>query len=290
MVAIKRGALQKAGGARKRRRTTSVGIRAKYAPKTARANRSLIRSNASAINKIRRSLPVPLLCDWNQRNSILPSASTVDDPVTFVTNGRALTDFSQWRAVMRQSDVVNRKAQTRVLRMQINIRYSLLSSWWAQISLFIVTLRPDVTNRNYLGTNVLEVSQDYIANRLGAADDPVYESGIRLNPSVFKVWYSRNVTMSQGAFLVPPATVGADDFNGNPMTTYRKGQVTLKMRLNARNPRNAGSWKDIPFEDLPNYNKYILITCVSQQAAVGTTAASSVCIDTDLLCTTMNVS
>jgi len=290
MVAVKRGALQKAGGARKRRRTASVGTRAKYAAKNPRVNRSLIRGNAAAISKIRDLLPKPLICDWNQRNSIPCSPSTSANPVTFVTNGRALTDFSQWRAVLRTSDVVPRKAQTRVLRMQMNIRYSLNASWWTNISLFIVTLRKDVSSRNPLGTNVLEVDTDYIANRLGLADDPAFETGVRLNPAYFKVHYTRNVTMAQGGFLIPPTQIGGEDAVGNPMTTYRKGQVTLKMRMNVRNPRNAGSWRDLEFEDLPYYNRYYLLTCVTQQATVGTTAAASVIIDTDLLCTTMNAS
>lgn len=280
--------LSKAGRSRKSRKHSSVATRAKYQAPTARNQRKQILGNAKMIQHIRSQMPRNIYCDYQQLNSIVPEPSTNTNPVTFTTNGRALTAFNNWVAVMRESLVAANKSSTRIYRMQLNIRYTLQTSYWAQISLFIVTLRKDSSGRDFQGTNVLEYPSDFIGNIVGVANDPAYLQNIRLNSDVFRVHYARHVTLSGGNYLLPPVEFGGIPASGAPSSTWKKGQVNLKLNMNVRNPTTPQPWTAIPFENLSPYQRYYLITCVSQQAAPGTTPASSVVIDTDLLACTMN--
>lgn len=283
--------LRKAGGARKRRRTTSTTTKARYLPKTASANRSLIKSNARLLGRIRAQLPPAVHCDFEQRNSIvcfpgtnLPAAT----PTTFVTNGRALTNFADWTPCLRQSQVVNNKSSTTVYRMQMQIRYTLQQSYWAQISLFIVTLRRDAANREPTGTQILQEGIDYVSNRVGVSDDPLLQQNPVLNSSIYKVHYARHVTMTQGGYLESPANIGGNDVVANGQTTYRKGQVNIRMRLKVRNPRADIPWNQIPIAQLPHYNQYFLLTFCNQSAAAEATIADLAIIDTHMVCSTRN--
>lgn len=283
-------ALAKAGGRRRPRRRTNVVAKAKYLPKTARANRALIKSNALMLRQLKKQLPEPVFCDFQQLNSIQCEPSTVANPRTFTTNGRALTNFPDWQPCLRQSAVAIRKSSTRVYRMQMNIRYTLRSSYWAQCSLFIVTIRKDANIQDPTGTNILASNTDFITNQIGTGFDPGYFQNIRLNSARYKVHYARHVTLTQGSYTLPPVEdqTSLIPFAGNPMTTYKKGQVNLKMRMNVRVPATSLAWPNLTIEQLPYYQRYYLLTAVTQQAEPGTTPDASVIIDTDLLACTVN--
>lgn len=291
MVAVKRGSLRKAGGARKRRRSASVSTRARYGPKTARFNRSLIKSNAAQISRIRSLMPSPIFTDWQQRNSI----QCLDlDPIppgltnTFTTNGRALSNFADWENVLRQSSVVQAKSSTRVIRMAMQFRFTLQQSYWAQMSIFIVTLRKDASNREPTGLNPLLEGVDYVSNRLGVQDDPQLSVNPTLNSAIYKVHYARHVTMTQGGFLEPPAQIQNNDVVANGQTTYRKGQINMKMRMNVRNPRSNVPWTEIPIAQLPHYQQYFLLCFISQRGPDNSRPQDLCILDTNLISTCYN--
>ena len=288
MAVTKSNGLRKTRNTRKRRRSASVGLRARYAPKTARVNRSLIKGNARTIARLKALMPAPIHCDWQQLNTILCDTSTTQNPVTFTNNGRTLTDFGNWVNVLRQSQVVSAKSSTTVYRMSINFRVSLFQSYWAQVTIFVVTLRRDFANRNPEGTDILVLGGDYNGNRLTATPDPNFMQNIRLNPAIFKVHYCRNITLAQGGYGSPPTQIGGNDAVSNPFATYRKGQINIKPNIKVRNPRTTLPWTSVPIEQLPPGNKYYLITAVTQQSAIGANPRDCVTIDTDLLASTRN--
>lgn len=287
MVTVRKSSLSKKGGSRKRRRSASVSTRARYGPKTARFNRTLIKSNAASINRIKSLMPKPVFCDWEQRNSITafpaPTVPAGTGP-TFITNGRALTNFNDWEACLRQSSVVPEKSSTRVYRMQMQVRYTLQKSYWAQISFFIVSLRKDASNREPVGTNVLNEGTDFVSNRLGISDDPSLSQNPVLNPAIYKVHYARHVTMTQASYLETPSQLGTV----NGATTYRKGDVNIKMKLNVRNPRADISWRGVPIAQLPYYNQYFMLIFTNQEGPDGATTSDLALVDTHMICSTMN--
>lgn len=281
MPLVRYHGLRKAGRTRRTKRRASVATKAKYQAPTARNQRSQILGNARMIRAIKDQLPKPIMCDWLTRNSIQCEPSTDVNPVTFVTNGRELFNFPDWIPVMRQSEIVATKSSTRVYRMSMSIRYTLQASYWAQCSLFIVTLRKDFANRNPTGTNPLLVNEDYIANQLGVGPNPQGSQNIELNPSVFKVHYRRHVSMAKGPYANQPNEVANAAWTSNSQTTWKKGLVNIKMRVNVRNPRAGEPWKDMTqVDNLPYYHKYYLITAVTQEAEPGTPSPLSVIIDT----------
>lgn len=290
MVSTRFNPLKKAGQSRKRRRQTSVGTRAKWIRKTPSANRSLIKQNARVIRQIKANMPPPVRCDWQQLNTLLCVASTDEFASTVTTTGRKLTNFSGWRPVLRESLIVNNKSSTTIYRMNMNIRYTLQASYWAQISFFIVTLRKDSSNRDFDGQQVLVEGQDYIANRVGADAVNVqsFQQNARLNPNVFKVHYARHVSMAQGGYLEEPAQIQQNDVVSNSFGTYRKGQVNLKMRMKVRNPVGNLAWGNVTFEQLPYYQKYYIITLVNQACEPNIDATEAVVINCDTMFSTIN--
>ena len=286
--------LAKAGRTRRTKRRTSVATKAKYQAPTARNQRAQILGNARMIRHIKDQMPRNIYCDWEQLFQIFADPSTQANPVTFTTNGREITNFQNWSPCLRQSQIVPRKSSTRVYRITMNIRYTLQTSYWAQISLFVVTLKKDSNDRDFAGTAVLVTGNDYIANNVGPPPvppiqlDPGYSNNVQLNSDVFKVHYARHVTLSQGGYLLPPVEIGGVESQTNPATTFKKGQVNLKMKMNVRTPRTTLPWTQIDFEALPYYQRYYLITCVSQQNAIGAINTTGVRVDAHMHACTMN--
>lgn len=293
MPLVTKRPLKKAGGVRKRRRAASVLTRAKYVAKTPSNNRSLIRSNARMLASIRRNMPTPVRTDYQQLNTLLCVASSSGDPplpFSVTSQGRKLTNFSGWNSVMRQSLVVANKSSTTVYRMAINYRVTLQQSYWAQVSFFIVTLRKDSANRNFDGAQVLSEPFDYIANRVGADEQNVQQlqQNPRLNPAVFKVHHVHHMTLAQGGYLQDPTQFQGSDVVSNAFGTYRKGTVNLKMRLRVRNPVTQQNWTTIPFEQLPYYQKYYIITLCNQQSELDANPNNLVVTNVDTLISCVN--
>jgi len=280
--------LRKAGRTRRTKRRASVATKAKYQAPTARNQRSQILGNARMIRMIKDQLPKPIFCDWIRRESVVGDPSTDTNPVTFITDGRTLVNFSDWIPVMRQSSIVAAKSSTRIYRLSLSIRYTLQASYWAQVSLFVVTLRKDFTNRDPTGLNPLLVNEDYIANQLGVGANPQGSQNIELNSSVFKVVYRRHISMAKGPYGDQPNEVANSAWTSNTQTTFKKGQVNLKLKMNVRNPRSGEPWRDMVQDQLPYYHKYYLITAITQEAAPGTPARLGVVVDTLVHACTVN--
>lgn len=187
-----------------------------------------------------------------------------------------------WRQCLRQDEVVLEKTKTKVLRMQMNLRYTLAFSDWAQITLFVVTIRPDSANR-LINNSTLLIGNDYI-DSVGQSMNP------RVSSDLFKVHYTRNVTMSKNTFEGTPIVTqnGVPAFD--PSDTYRKGQVTIKMNHHIRNPTRTGPWKDMEIDQFSPNERYYLLAFFTQRAS--TLAQGQVRlgakVDYDALFTTMN--
>lgn len=269
-----------------RKRRTSVITKAKYQKPTARNQRKQILSNAVAIRTIRRLMPKPVYTDWQYSGTL--TALAPDDSFSETTRAvQLMSPFDPqnnqpfWFPVLRQDQNVVESSATRVLRMQINLRYRLGQSNWAQFTTFVVTLRKDATD---VVPNNLTKGEDYITN---SGDD----FNVRLNPAVFKVHYVRNVSLMYNAWVTRAATVGNNVFAGNPNTTYSKGQVNMKLGLNIRQPTQGLSWTGMDQSQFGPSQRYFLITFIVQQADASTAPLTDVAkLNFDALYTCYNAS
>lgn len=261
----------------KRRKTVSNATKIKYQAPTARNQRSQIMHNArrvSALSKI--VLRQRVWCDWQQQGT---TYAAIDTSGSYTTTWGVvpLTNFTGWFSVLRADQNVVESSRTFVKRMSINLRYSLNASSWAQYNVFLVTLRRDAASEDPVATNPVK-GPDYIESTEGF--------NIRLNPAKYKVHYARYLTLTENTlFTAPLATLTA----GDPRTTYSKGQVTIQPKMGVRVPAGrTNSWKDIPFTDLPYYQKYFLMVYIVQGQQQGVTTDSGARFDYDMLATTIN--
>lgn len=251
-----------------RKRRSSTTTRARYMPKTTRANRSLIKSNARDIRIIRRMIPPSVYCDFQYTNAYAPFLTDIPPGNYFniltadlmspkglpAQPGQAPPIL--WDACLRQDPNVLLSSQTLVKRMAINFRYSLGQSNWVQISNFVVTIRKDAANRVINQAN-LTPDEDYIYN------DQNYNP--RLNPAVFKVHYVRHLSLMSNAWMQPKATVGTDVFAGNPNTTWAKGSCNIHTNVRMRQPIGT-PWIDMNQSQLPPHQRYYLLTFFKGQS------------------------
>jgi len=232
-----------------RKRRTSVATRAKYLPKTARANRSLIRANASEIRAVRRLVPPPIYTDWQYTSSYAPF-TTAAPGAYFNILSAELMNPTLWDPVLRQDANVITASSTLVKRMQLNLRYSLGESDWCQITTFVVSLRKDAADR-VVEQNLLIPGSDYIYS------DQNYNP--RLNSKVFKVHYVRNLSLMSNTWMQPQANVGGSTFSGNPFTTLGKGQLNVKLDHRIRQP-NGNAWGLMTQDQFPPAQRLYLLT------------------------------
>lgn len=257
------GRFTKKNQARKR---ASVTTRARYAPKTARANRALIKSNAWALKRLKQQIPGPIITDYQYRFQTFGNPSTVDNGPEFSIAQFPLTNFQQWAPVMRESNVVINKSQTTIYRLTWNIRYQLNNAYWAQFTIFICTLRKDFSNRTAAGQPVLQAGGDYIV------DSDNYNPS--LNPGIWNVMYTRNVTLSRGAFSQRPTAIGpgqANDIVSNAATTWKTGRITMKKRMKVRVPVTNTNWRVLPFQQLPYYQQLYCLVFINTASAANET-------------------
>jgi len=268
--------LDKAKAGQKRRRT-SVSTRAKYAKKTVGANRQLIQANASDLRMLRKMLPPPVWTDYQLSGTLFAS---VPDPGSFSETiaVRPLMDPQSWRECLRRDLNAIESSTTEVLRMQMNLRYSLQLSNWAQFTTFIVTIRPDAASRT-IDANGLNINDDYI-NSAGQ------DFNVRLNPAVFKVHYVRNVSLTKNTWPDAAITIDGTQAAFNPETTMAKGQVNVQMNHRIRQPIQGTPWKEMAIANFSPGERYYLLTFITQQSE--TTVAAR--LDYDALFTCKNAS
>lgn len=263
--------------AKTKKRRSSVITRAKYKPKTAHANRSLIKQNAYAIRALKRLVPPVVRTDYQLSGVLFSDTSVVDftNNYQFVPLMNPLT----WRECLRQDENVLDSSTTRVLRMQMNLRYSLFASNWAQITMFVVTVRPDSAQRNLAN---LQIQNDYI-NSVGG------DFNTRVSSQLFKVHATRNVTLTKNSWISRSVEINNRDFAGNPAVTFKKGQVNIKMGIRIRNPNRQSPWKDMEIAQFDPMQRYYLLCFFTQQCDVAQQSAGAR-VDYDCLFTCMNSS
>lgn len=232
-------------------------------------------SNAQAIRAVRRMMPPPVYTDYQLRGTLDSLVVPGDDSFQLNIQSQSLMSPFQWTQVLRKDPDVLNQVTTRVLRQQINLRYALELSNRAQVSLFVVSFRKNAANRSPAG---LIDGEDYIR---GAT-----EYNVRLNPAVFKVHYTRDVSLTRNGWNTAPAAAGGALFAGNPETTFKKGQITMKLNTTMREP-NGGFWSQMNIDQQPYYNKYWLIAFFYQQGT-GLTANQGARVEYDILTTCYN--
>lgn len=264
--------------AKSRKRRSSTLTKAKYKPRTTAANRSLIKSNAYAIRAVKRMLPPSIRTDF-QLSGVLYSDT---QNVAFSTNYEfvPLMNPITWRECLRQDENMLDSSTTRVLRMQMNLRYSLFKSNWAQITMFIVTIRKDSAQRDLSN---LQIGNDYI-NSVGGNFNP------RLSSQLVKVHATRNVSLTKNSWISRPW----EDPNQiaaafNPETTFKTGQVTVKLNTRIRNPNRSSPWKDMEIDQFAPHERLYLLCFFTQQSDAGVAAAGAR-VDYDALFTCYNAS
>lgn len=271
-----------------RKRRTSVAVRAKYAPKTAAVNRSLIRSNAASIRAVKRMIPPPVYCDFQFTKAFSPFLSDVPPGNYFnIQTAELMTPKSSgqpsqflWQPCLRQDPNVLSASSTLVKRMQINLRYSLGQSNWCQISTFVVTLRKDAANR-IVTQNGLSPDEDYVYNS--------QNYNPRLNSAVFKVHYVRHISLMSNAWEQPKAEVNNAEFAGNPNTTWAKGQVNINCNVRLRQPIGT-PWVQMTQDQLSPNQRYYLVSFFKGQQNVDDVDGTAPRVDWDILYTTFNAS
>lgn len=267
-----------------RKRRSSVVTRAKYQKPTARNQKSQIMGNALAIRSLRKLMPKPIYTDWQYSDTlkaIIPDASfseTLQVVQLMSPSNGAGSPF--WQPVMRQDETVLEASATKVLRMQLNLRYRLAQSEWCQYSVFVVSIRPDAANR-VINSAGLNKNEDYIVN---SGDD----FSVRLNASIFKVHYTRQVSLTKGNWVEPPIVSGGVAFTGNPQTTFAKGQVNMKLNRFIRQPTLGLKWKDMDQSQFgPTQRLFLLAFMVQRSAAANQDGAR---VNFDALYTCYNAS
>ena len=259
----------------RRTRRASVSTRARYLPRTTKANRALIKSNASAIRSIRKILPPAIYTDYQYTYDNAPPFPTAPDPYFAITNNELMSP-NLWASVLRKDDNVEQGSSTMLKRMQINLRFSLGENNWCQISTFIVTIRKDATNRVINQAGLVE-GDDYIFN--------IDDFQPRLNSNVFKVLYRRHVTLMAGSFGQAAFESAGDTLVAQSTATFKKGQVNIPLNFKVRQP-NGQTWRTMDQSQLAPHQRYFQLTFFRGQATDASDAFPQ--LQTDILYTAYN--
>lgn len=258
----------------KKRRTSNV-TRIRYGRTNARSQKKQIMSNAVAIRRMKKLMPPPVYADFQLSGEM----RSVPDDTGFSLSYSVvpLMNPATWTNVLRQDPNVLNSVTTRLLRMSINFRYVLRESQRAQMSLFIITLRKNAANKNISG---LIDGEDYVRGFEG------YQ--VRLNPSVFKVHYARDVSLSSNGWDTQPFSAGGLTLTSNSYFTFKKGQVNLKMNQYIREPTGIQPWKDMTIDNFGYYQKYHILCFFYQFAPLVTNESAVASVEYDALMTTFN--
>lgn len=262
-----------------KKRPASVLTRAKYSAKSAKINRTLITGNAEDIRALKRLIPAPIYCDWQNTGGYAPFINNAPEEFFNILVQPLMTP-NLWTSVLRQDPNVEAASSTLLKRLELNLRYTLGEGNWCQITTFVVSLRKDAADR-VVSEATLVAGKDYIFNGAQTQMNP------RLNSDVFKVHYVRNVSLMSNAWEQEKATAGNSVFAGNPETTYAKGQVKLDLNYNLRQPTGT-RWRIMTQDQLMPQQRLFLMTFFRGQTAGVDDLPTRV--DWDALYTTLNSS
>lgn len=231
---------------RKGVRKSSVAKKARYAPRTTSANRSLILENAATIRRMKALLPSPVYTDYQFTGAEAPFLNAPN--IFFTLQAVPLTRPSLWNPCMRQDINVEDSAATVLKRMQLWLRMQLGEANWCQISTFVVSLRKDAADTD---VNNLVDNQDYVLS--GEGFNPI------LNSAVFKVHFAKHCSLMTSAWKEEKAVQGNAELIGNPKTTLEKAFVDLKPGFKLRQPTGV-KWRLMDETQLsPHERMYLLM-------------------------------
>jgi len=263
---------------RSKRRSTSNVKKARYQAPTARNQKRQIIHNAKDIRRLRSLLPPVVFTDYQYKQEVLATISE-DGLPTLAIQSYVLTDFSKWSPVLRISPSVQDAVATQIMRFNINMRYSLVNSDYAQISIFICTMRKDHANRDPTVSPLQSGSDFIVGNDLLNA---------RLNPAIFKCHYVRNITLTKNALFTPPIQQNNQPaFASDPFSTYKKGNINIRPNIRVRSPA-IETWKALPYGQLPFYQRYFLLTFINSNNSAAIAAGTQARIDMDFMATCKN--
>lgn len=254
MPLMKRNGLSKFSRTTVRRRRTSVAKRAKFQKPTARNQKSQIMGNALAIRSLKRLMPPPVYTDYQYSRGYGPLFQPSADDFSSILCDQIMNP-TQWVPVLRRDANVLTSSTTLLKRLQINIRYDLGQARWCQATTYIVSLRRDASNRDPSDTATLVEGDDFIVSTQQGQN-------ARLNPSVFKVHYVRNISLMSNSWREDYAQAGGQTFASNSALTFAKGQVNLKLNFKFRQPTNAAgiSWKVMTQQQLMPHQRLYMLT------------------------------
>jgi len=258
-----------------RKRRSSTLTMAKYKPRTATANRTLIKSNALAIRSMKRMLPKLIYTDYQYKFSNGPFLPAAPAPFFNILNEELMSP-NLWTPVLRKDDNVLESSQTMIKRMQLNLRYQLGQANWCQITTFIVTIRPDAVNRIINEANLIE-GDDYIVSP--------EDFQPRLNSNLFKVLYRRHISLMAGGWKEEAFASAGDVLVSNSTQTLKKGQVNLSLNFKVRQP-NGQTWRTMDQSQFGPARRYFQLNFYKGQT--NQVDDDPPRVDTDILYTCIN--
>lgn len=185
--------------------------------------------------------------DWFQ-NASSPGVDTV-------WNAVPLMEFRYWNEGNRKDEAVPGLQSVFLRNMVFEWTFqSYLKTRACEIDMFLVTLRPNASTW---------VPQAEPTGSLRPDDfqDMGFNNAPQLNSGIFKVHYHRHMRL----FPVNFQAQNVLEYSGNPFTTYRRGQVNLKLAYKARSPDGNLAWKELAQETLPARQRmYVLYRVQSE--------------------------
>jgi hypothetical protein len=234
--------------------------------------------NALAIRALKRLMPPAIYTDYQYTGVQAPFPASPPNTVFTTIASNELMSPNLWKPVLRTDANVALASSTLVKRMQVNLRYTLATANWVQITTFIVTLRKDATDR-VIDQGNLALNKDYISS-----DE---NFNVRLNPDVFKVHFVRNVSLAGGAWKQDTPVVASENVVAQTSTTFAKGQVNIDLGIRMRQPLGQ-SWTSMDQTQFGPQQRYFLLTFFKgDQTEVDT---DPVRVDFDVLYTAYNAS
>ncbi len=241
-------------------------------PKT---DHDLIQANTLAIKRMKTLMPKVIYTDYQKKFGNAPFISGAPAQFFNITNDQLMSPF-EWTSVLRKDTNVEESSQTMVKRMQINLRYSLGGANWCQITTFIVSIRPDATDRIINEANLVE-GNDYIVS------DEEFQP--RLNPAVFKVHFRRHVSLMSNGWKQDKFETGGDVLTSNSSDTLKKGQVNIDLDLKIRQP-GGQSWRSMDQSQFGPQSRWFQLTFFKGQT--NDVDDDPTRVDTDVLYTCVN--
>lgn len=229
------------GTRRPRRRRASVRTRIRYQRPSARNQRSQLATIAKmALRNSKMLNSTKIYTDWFQNANVTGTDT--------VWNATPLMEFRFWDAGNRQDAAVSEIQSAYLRNMVLEWTFqSYLKNRALEVDIFVVSLR---------SSSSTWVPQTEPTGSLGPDDfkEMGFNNAPQLNSGIFKVHYHKHMRL----FPVNFQATNVLEYSGNPLTTYRRGQVNLKLGYKARSP-DGTAWKELEQGMLPARQRLYLL-------------------------------